>query len=143
MYDNQSKRDRFVTGGLETASGPRVVMMAFDRIDRDLAGALDAIDAKDIERAHVSLCHAQDIITELLMMLDIEVWEHAPALASIYQFSLDLLTKANFRKSPVEIRQARELLSNLGSGFSEAAVTLQNRQHTTVVLPDQRFSLRA
>lgn len=143
MYENQSKRDRFVTGGLATASGPQIVAMAFDRIDRDLAGALDAIEAKDIERSHNLLCHAQDLVTELLMMLDLDAWEHAPALASIYQFTLDLLTKANLKKNPVEVRQARELLKNLGSGFTGAIQSLQSAPRTNVVLPDQRFSLRA
>jgi len=143
MYQNQSKRDQFVTGGLATASGPQIIAMAFDRLDRDLAGALDAIEAKDIERAHNMLCHAQDLVTELLMMLDLDAWEHAPALASIYQFTLELLTKANLKKNPVEVSQARQLLKNLGSGFTGAIQSLHSAPRTNVVLPDQRFSLRA
>lgn len=123
MNTVQSVRDRFVSGALATASGPKVIEMAYDRLDRDLANALAAIEAAQVEPAHMALTHAQDLVNELLMMLDLDVWQHATALASIYRYVIDLLTLANVRKSPVEIQQARFLLGELGSAFAQAAAT--------------------
>jgi len=40
-------RDRFATGSVETVSGPRIVIMCFDRLDRDLAAAHAAIQRGD------------------------------------------------------------------------------------------------
>ena len=49
MYPNQSLRGRFTQEGLTTASGPKIVVMCYDRIDRDL----DARHAA--ARGHVDL----------------------------------------------------------------------------------------
>ena len=119
----QSLRARFTDGGLETASPSKIVVMAYDRLDRDLAGALVAIEARKIERSHELLIHAQDLTNELLCMLDLDAWEHSAQLASIYQYVIDLLTAANVRKSAMEINEARTLLAGLGDAFRQAAVS--------------------
>ncbi len=120
---SQSLRARFTDGGLETASPARVVVMAYDRLDRDLAGALVAVEARQIERSHELLVHAQDLTNELLCMLDLDAWEHAAQLASIYRYVIDLLTTANVHKSAKEINEARTLLAGLGDAFRQAAVS--------------------
>ena len=121
MNTVQSARDRFVSGALATASGSKVVEMAYDRLDRDLSNALAAIEARQVEPAHTALTHAQDLVNELLLMLDTTAWEHAPSLASIYRYVIELLTFANVKKSPVEVQQARFLLGELGTAFAQAA----------------------
>ena len=121
MNTVQSARDRFVSGALATASGSKVIEMAYDRLDRDLSNALAAIEARQVEPAHAALTHAQDLVSELLLMLDTPAWEHAPSLASIYRYVIELLTFANVKKSPVEVQQARFLLGELGTAFAQAA----------------------
>ncbi|MCU1361295.1 MAG: fliS, partial [Ilumatobacteraceae bacterium] len=91
----QSLRSRFTDGGLDTASGPKVIQLCYERLDRDIDGALSAMARRDISGAHETLCHAQDIVCELLCMLDLDRWEHAGSLASIYRYVLELLTQAN------------------------------------------------
>jgi flagellar protein FliS len=121
MNTVQSARDRFVSGALATASGSKVIEMAYDRLDRDLSNALAAIEARQVEPAHTALTHAQDLVNELLLMLDTTAWEHASSLASIYRYVIELLTFANTKKSPIEVQQARFLLGELGTAFSQAA----------------------
>jgi len=118
----QSLRARYTDGGLETASPARIVVMAYDRLDRDLAGALVAVEAGQVERSHELLVHAQDLTNELLCMLDLDAWEHAAQLASIYRYVIDLLTASNVHKSAEEIDEARTLLAGLGDAFRQAAV---------------------
>lgn len=117
----QSLRTRFSNEGLETASPARIVVMAYDRIDRDLAGAIVALEARDVQRSHDLLCHAQDLVHELHNMLDLDAWEHAGKLASIYRYVIDLLVQANVRKSVGEAGEARTLLAGLGDAFRQAA----------------------
>lgn len=117
----QFLRNRFTDESISTASPARIVVMAYDRIDRDLVGALQALEFEDLASANALLCHAQDLVTELHGMLDLEAWEHAASLASIYRFVNDLLTTANVRKRSAEVLSARALMADLGSAFREAA----------------------
>jgi len=124
MYTSSSPRDRFMDGGLDTASAQQVIVLCFDRIDRDLAGALDAIASRNIERANELLSHAQDIVLELRCMLDLEAWEHAGQLSSLYRFAGDLLMTANIKKNAADVSAGRGLLAEIGDGFRQAAASL-------------------
>lgn len=119
----QSLRHRFSSDALETASPAKIVVMAFDRLDRDLAGALVAIESRNVPKSHELLVHAQDLVHELLCMLDLDAWEHAPKLASIYQYVGELLTRANVYKRAAEVNEARTLLADIGDAFRQAAVS--------------------
>jgi flagellar protein FliS len=132
-----SIRNAYVTGGLATASPAKILELAFERLDRDLATALEAIGRKEIERCHAALCHAQDLVIELHMMLDKDAWEHADALSSIYVYVLEVLTRANVKKSAVDVRHARALLAEIGGAFSVASSKLQqgHRQPPAAVEP--------
>ncbi len=116
-------RDRFTDGGLTTASAPKIIVLCYDRLDRDIAGAIEAIEARQVERAHELLCHAQDLVHELRCMLDLDAWVHAGALSSIYRYVFDLLTAANVKKSAAEAATARRLLGEIGDAFRQAAAS--------------------
>jgi flagellar protein FliS len=124
MSPSKHLRERFTDGGLATASGPKIIVLCYERLERDLVGATEAIAAVDIPRAHELLCHAQDIVHELRCMLDLKAWEHAPQLSSVYRFIHDLLVQANVRKDATLVTQARGMLSELGEAFRAAAAQL-------------------
>jgi flagellar protein FliS len=131
----QSLQTRYRAEALGTASPARIVVMAYDRLDRDLAGASAAIDARDIERSHDLLAHAQALVMELHDMLDLDAWEHAPRLASIYQYVHELLVRANVKKSTHEVGEARTLLAGLGDAFRQAAVQVASSPAASVAAP--------
>lgn len=146
MFHQNAPRERFTDGALSTASGPKVIVMAYDRLDRDLGGAIDAIERQDIFRAHELLIHAQDLVHELLCMLDLDAWEHAATLADVYRFVGDLLVQANVRKDLQPALHARRLLAELGDGFRQAAAQLAPaRVRTEIVDADahRHVSVRA
>ena len=123
MTTSQALRERFTTGGLDTASGPRIVVLAYDRLDRDIAGALSAIADGNLAAVHELLCHAQELVHELNGMLDVDAWEHGPSLAAIYRYVLVRLTEANMTKRAAPATEARKLLAELGDSFRQAAVS--------------------
>ena len=141
MYPNQSLRGRFTQEGLTTASGPKIIVMCYDRIDRDLSEAISALEACETGRAHDLLCHAQDIVHELLCMLDLEAWEHAASLSAIYRYTMTLMTRANVTKKPNEAIVARRLLAELGDAFRQAAVGATTA--VTYAEATTQFSVRA
>ncbi|MCU1398079.1 MAG: flagellar biosynthesis protein FliS [Acidimicrobiales bacterium] len=141
MPPNPTLRGRFTQEGLTTASGPRIVVMCFDRLDRDLSEAIAALAAEDKARAHDLLCHAQEIVHELLCMLDLQAWEHAPRLASIYRYVMELLTRSNVKKSAGEAIEARGLMAELAEAFREALIA--RPVATEQVVASTQFSVRA
>lgn len=138
----QSLRARFTTGGLDTASGPKVIQLCYERLDRDIGAALVAMDERDLFGAHETLCHAQDIVHELLCMLNVDMWEHAASLASLYRYILELLTQANVKKNPVPAREARHLLAELGDAFRVGSAGLIAEPALATASANQ-FSARA
>lgn len=133
MYSSQSLRNRYTDSALQTASGPRVILMAYDRLDRDLGEAVDALATKDLERVNGALVHAQDLLSELLLMLDRDRWEHAGTLASLYEFIGRQLFTANVTKDASLVHEARRLLAGLGDAFREAAVSGVSAAPTSTV----------
>jgi len=115
-----ASRDRFATGSVETVSGPRIVIMCFDRLDRDLAAAHAAIQRGDHFETNLALGHAQDLIGEMAAMLDVDAWEHAPALLSVYDYLLRLLAVANVSKDAGRVAEAQQIVAELGEGFRAA-----------------------
>jgi len=113
-------RDRFATGSVETVSGPRIVIMCFDRLDRDLAAAHAAIERGDHFETNLALGHAQDLLGEMAAMLDVDAWEHAPALLSVYDYLLRLLAVANVAKHAGRVAEAQQLVAEIGEGFRAA-----------------------
>lgn len=122
LSDQQSGfRQRFESNNIDTASPGRVLTMCFDRLDRDLALAAVAIRDGNAADAHGALTHAQDLLSELATMLDLERWEHAGSLLAIYDFLLRLLAQANLLKELRLVTEAQQLLSEIGDAFRTAA----------------------
>ena len=80
----------------------------------------------------------------MLCMLDLDVWEHAPALAAIYRYVTQLLVSANVHKRVGDAREARHLLGEIGDAFRQAAVGLASAASTQQrPEPGRDFSVRA
>lgn len=123
MYDTATRfqqRAAFSDGDLQTASPAQVIVKCFDRLDADLDRALVAMEAKDHDTTNTQLGHAQELLGEMAMMIDPEVWAHADALLSVYDYVLRLLAAGNIRKRPSMIVEARHLLGEIGDGFRAA-----------------------
>jgi flagellar secretion chaperone FliS len=114
-------RDPFASDALATASNARILVMCFDRMDRDLATALAAMERGDHFATNDSLQHAQDLLDALVEMLDLDAWEHADSLLTVYDYALRLLAKANVLKAEALVVEARRLIGELGEAFRTAA----------------------
>jgi flagellar biosynthetic protein FliS len=119
--NHAAARSRYRQVNIEGASGPQVVVMCFDRLDRDLAGAVAGIEQQDHFATNQALAHAQDLIGELANMLDTSTWEHAGALLAIYDYVLRLLAVANAKKSAGMVREAARHIAEIGAAFRQAA----------------------
>lgn len=117
-------REKFADHAVTTASPSRIVVMCFERIERDLSGAACALEVGDLAEASSLIGHAQDIISHLLDGIEASDWEHAGGLSSIYSWCYGELLNAIARKSRERVEKVRELLGSLGAAFAQAAAAV-------------------
>ena len=121
---NPSMRARYIADAVATASPAKLLLMLFDRLVVDLNRGEQALTAGDRADANTHLQHAQDIVTELFVSLDLDAWDGAAGLASLYTFVETELINANIRGDAAKVAGVRDLIEPLRDTWREAAVAL-------------------
>ncbi|WP_149203364.1 flagellar export chaperone FliS [Actinotalea subterranea] len=117
-------RTRYLDDTVATASPAKLLTMLYDRLVLDLKRAEDAQRAGDRAGAGAQLTHAQDIVSELLETLDVDAWDGAKQLMSVYTFLLTELVGANVAGDADRTASCRELVEPLRDAWHEAAATV-------------------
>jgi flagellar protein FliS len=115
----------YQVGAVATATPSGLVTIMFDAaisaVGRARLALADAGPAS-VDLAHKELTRAQDIVLELQLSLDHEIGGGLSlALASLYDFCLDRLIRANVAKDPALLDAVSDVLTSLRSGWVEAA----------------------
>lgn len=118
---NTRMRDRYLDDSFATASPATLLVRLYDRLVLDLEGAETAIVDGDTARSHELLTHAQDIVTELHVTLDVEVWSGGTALAQLYEYASTELVQANLVKDADRVRAVHALIAPLRDAWRDAA----------------------
>jgi flagellar secretion chaperone FliS len=121
MASLASARNQYVSDSVTTMSPGQMIVALYDRVLLDLERATAAITGNDVFNAHTTLVHAQEIIDELLVSLDVKQWTGGPSLAALYRHIKDELVMANVNKDVVPVRACKELLLPLRDAWREAA----------------------
>lgn len=116
-------RNRYHDDGIKMTSPQRLVTLLYQRLLRDLVDADAAIEDGRIEAAHVALIHAQDIVLEFHLALDLEGFEGADRLADIYVYLTDRLVDANRYKDRAIVSECRSMVEPLAEAFETVAQT--------------------
>jgi flagellar secretion chaperone FliS len=115
-------RAAYMGASVSTASPARLLVMLCERLVLDVTRARNAQAAGDHAEAHRQLVHAQEIVLELRVSLDVDVWDGGPALASIYDFLHSELVRANVTKDPARTEGCLKLVTDLCDTWREAAL---------------------
>ncbi|MBM2617388.1 flagellar export chaperone FliS [Actinoplanes sp. LDG1-06] len=116
-------RHRYLQDSIQTASPAKLLIMLYDRLILDLAQGEEALRAGEIENAHEKITHAQEIVIELQVSLDVEAWSGAPGLANLYGYLLTELIGANIAKDPARVAVCRGFVEPLRDAWREAAAS--------------------
>jgi len=116
---------RYQADGMAVSSPQKLVVLIYERLSRDLDTALAAIEARNVEGGHKALVNAQDLVFELQMALDADLWEGARDLAAIYDYLLGLLVAANLKKSADQVQRCIEIVTPLRESWTEAYQMIQ------------------
>lgn len=114
-------RDRYLQDSINTASPGKLLLMLYDRLVLDLMKAEEALRSGEREQAHERITHAQEIVLELRISLDVDAWSGAPALANLYGWLLTELIGANINRDAARIAACRALVEPLRDAWREAA----------------------
>jgi flagellar protein FliS len=115
-------RARYLADSITTASPAKLLMMLYDRLVLDLARGEQALLDGNRPEANTQLLHAQDILTELHMSLDLDAWEGAAGLGQLYAFAVTELVNANVRGDAGPVTACRSLIEPLRDAWREAAM---------------------
>jgi flagellar protein FliS len=111
----------------------RLITMLYDRLCRDLVGAEAALERRDRTQAHDLLVHAQEIVFELLSALDVDAWEGAAQLGTLYTWMLRQLVEANTEQDPAKVHHVRSLVEPLAEAWHQAANAVATAAFGTAV----------
>jgi len=114
-------RARYIADSVATASPAKMLMMLFDRLVLDLARGEQALVDGNRPEANTHLKHAQDIVTELHVSLNIDAWDGAAGLAALYAFVETELVNANVQGDAARVAAVRTLIEPLRDTWREAA----------------------
>jgi flagellar protein FliS len=114
MKGIQTYQDTAVT----TQNKGRLIVMLYEGAVKFLKLAIREAEAENYEAKGNYIGKAQDIITELNAVLDMEAGgEIAGNLRKLYFFMNDRLSKANAKNDPEMIREVISLLEELNQGW--------------------------
>lgn len=102
--------------------------MLFDGAIRFANQGRQAIAEQDMEQANVKLLRAQDIVTELMISLDLDQGEIAENLYQLYSFIYELLVEANIKKDVNLIDQAVRFLTELRDTWRQVVAQVDGRR---------------
>lgn len=117
-------RNRYLDDTVATASPAKLLTMLYDRLVLDLERAETAQRAGDRAAAGPHLLHAQDIVSELAATLDVDAWQGARGLMSVYTYLLTELVGANVSCDPARTAACKGLVAPLRDAWHEAAAQL-------------------
>ena len=112
---------RYLDDAVATASPAKLLTMLYDRLVLDLQRAESEQQAGDRAAAGQHLTHAQDIVSELLSTLDVEAWDGARQLMSVYTYLITELVQANVSGDAERTAACRGLVEPLRDAWHQAA----------------------
>ena len=128
-YSGRSQAQYLETRVL-SATPAELTLMLYDGAIRFMSQYIVFVGAKDIQAAHNAIIRSQDIVSELLVTLDMK-HEIADGMASIYVYCIERLTAANVKKEVEPVQEVIELIRELRNTRAEAMKICKAEQPVT------------
>jgi flagellar secretion chaperone FliS len=112
--------DKYRSQAIQTAPGPQLLVMLYDRLAADVDIAVGALDAQDYLATNERLQHAQRIVRMLRHSLEPDGFDGGRDLLALYDFLLSHLVEANLRKDPDLVRECAGIIAPLREAWQRA-----------------------
>ena len=112
---------RYASDAAATVSPARLLTMLYDKLVADLGTAHEAMLRGDWATSGQRVANACDILLELHVTLDTEVWPDGEGLAQLYLWLVAELMQARVRQSAQRVADCRDLVVPLRDAWRSAA----------------------
>ncbi len=131
MHKSLDPYQEYESNAVNTAEPQKLILMLYSGASAFLEKAMGFIgDYKSYDQANENILKAQDIITELMVSLDMEKGgDIAKNLFSLYTYMKKELLSANMNKDSESIRSVLKYLNNLKEAWEN--VNLDSRKIDT------------
>lgn len=129
---------------VQTADQGKLIIMLYDGAIRFLNIAINNMDFRKYDIVNNNIIKAQDIITELMLSLNMEQGgEIAQNLFNIYAYMKKRLLEGNIGKDPKILQEVLRHLTNLRSAWEEAIrkTSVKPTPNTNVEKQSASFSI--
>lgn len=128
--------NKYKSTQIKTASREQLLLMLYDGAIKYMKQGREALKDEDHELAHDKLLQAQDIVTELMASLDMDIGgDVAEDLYALYDFILHNLVQANVEKSAQRVISALDVMEDLNDSWE----TVINEQGMTYEKAKQKY----
>lgn len=114
-----NKANVYKTQQIMTASPQELTLMLYNGAIRFVAESMQAIEKKDIPRAHEANMRAQNIVREFMNTLDMQ-YEVSEGLYKLYDYLEYRLIQANIKKDTAQLEEAKNMLTELRDTWYQA-----------------------
>lgn len=121
-------RSEYLAQSVLNATPATLVTMLYDRLVLDIARAEQAAAAGDRPACHAAALHAQDVVSELLVSLDVNTWPDGQNLVTLYSHLSTELVTANVQLDVARLAGCRALVEPLRDAWHAAAQELSAEQ---------------
>jgi flagellar protein FliS len=111
---------KYRSQAIQTAPGPQLLVMLYDRLAADVDIAGFSLDAQDFLTTNERLQHAQRIVRMLKHSLEPDGFAGGRDLLALYEFLLSHLVEANLRKDPDMVRECGRIIAPLREAWQRA-----------------------
>jgi len=107
-----NKANVYKTQQIMTASPQELTLMLYNGAIRFVTESIQAIERKDIPKAHETNIKAQNIVREFMNTLDMQ-YEVSEGLDKLYDYIEYRLIQANIKKDISQLEEAKGMLTEL------------------------------
>jgi flagellar protein FliS len=111
---------KYQSQAVQTAPGPQLLVMLYDRLAADIDIADRSIDAGDHHQTNEVLQHAQQIVRVLRHSLQPDGFTGGRELLALYDFLEGQLVEANLNKDLEQVRACGRIVAPLRTAWRRA-----------------------
>ena len=115
----KSQYDAYKDTEIQTANQGKLIVMLYDGAIRFLRIAQENLNPRTYDVANTNITKAQDIITELMLSLNMDAGEVAQNLFNLYAYMKKRLLEANMAKDGEILTEVIKLIEPLKTAWEE------------------------
>lgn len=123
---NINPYNQYKQTSVETASPEKLILMLYDGAIKFINQAKISMDEKNIEEINKALIKTQNIISELIIGLNMDTGEIARNLYNLYDYFQRRLVEANTKKDTGILDEVLGYLEELRDTWAEAAAKIKS-----------------